>query len=137
MELNGIPSAAELLTQQFYNWEIRGRGWLIWDSPVQLEPPFRPFEGHVLPNAFFRDDGRESSLLSSMADRFLGFLGSPSPPVLDTPDNEEVEPAFKKHTEEIAEIQFSLPRDLQPAPEVFEQCLFSLAYCRNAVSFEH
>ncbi len=42
------PTVAELLTQQFYDWEIRGRGWTVYDAPVELEPPFRPFEGHQL-----------------------------------------------------------------------------------------
>lgn len=33
---------ARELTEQFYRWELRGRGWLIWPDSVQLEPPFRP-----------------------------------------------------------------------------------------------
>ena len=30
---------AERLTAQFYKWERRGRGWQVWEYPVELEPP--------------------------------------------------------------------------------------------------
>jgi hypothetical protein len=136
MEANNSASAAEQLTQQFYDWELRGRGWIVYPARVELEPPFRPFEGHVLPQNFFQDDGREASLFSSMADRLLGFLGSSHYVALPTSVAEDVEPSYTEQVEEIAEIQFSLPRDSQPSPEVFEQCVSSLAYCRAPISFE-
>jgi hypothetical protein len=112
--------------------QVEGR---FYPERVQLEPPFRPFEGHVLPQNFFQDDGREASLFSSMAGRLLGFLAD-SPVAEATAAVEEVEPNYSEDVEEIAEIQFSLPRDSQPSPEVFEQCVFSLAYCRAPISFE-
>ncbi len=42
-------SRLERLTDQFYAWERRGRGWHTWPYPVELEPPFRPFEYHYAP----------------------------------------------------------------------------------------
>ena len=33
----------EQLTEQFYRWELSGRGWRVFAEPVALEPPFRPF----------------------------------------------------------------------------------------------
>ena len=48
---------ARSLTEQFYRWELRGRGWFMWPEVVQLEPPFRPFEGHYLPSSAYVDDG--------------------------------------------------------------------------------
>src|SRR5436189_6291743 len=33
----------ESIARQFYEWERRGRGWQLFDFPVELEPPFRPF----------------------------------------------------------------------------------------------
>lgn len=130
-------SASDLLTQQFYNWEIRGRGWMVWPDPVELEPPFRPFEGHVLPPSFFTDDGRQGTFFTSIADRFRGLLGVSTPTLPD--DSAVKEPdanALTVSEEEIIELQLSLPREMQPSPDVFEQCVFSLAYCRSPISFE-
>ena len=54
-----VPTAqAQQLTQQFYEWELRGRGWKCWDYPVILEPPFRPFLFHTLFQEPITDDGR-------------------------------------------------------------------------------
>src|SRR5580698_5729733 len=33
--------AAQQVTEDFYTWELRGRGWALSPAPVQLEPPFR------------------------------------------------------------------------------------------------
>jgi hypothetical protein len=30
------------LTERFYDWELRGRGWQVWNYAVDLEPAFRP-----------------------------------------------------------------------------------------------
>ena len=40
-ELSMIPIDEEL-TEQFYSWERRGRGWQLSPCPVVLEPPFAP-----------------------------------------------------------------------------------------------
>jgi len=69
--------SAEALTRQFYEWEMRGRGWLVLDYPVTLEPPFRRFLGHFVPAALSAaDDGRRETGLSSFFDR-LKPLGPP------------------------------------------------------------
>ena len=39
----------EQLTEQFRQWELRGRGWQVFTEPVEPEPPFVPFHGHFLP----------------------------------------------------------------------------------------
>src|SRR5207245_745704 len=61
----------EQLTQQFYVWEKRGRGWKLWDCPVELEPPFRPFF-HYLPATPVLDDARKPTFFSALADKILG-----------------------------------------------------------------
>ena len=40
---------AEQLTKQFYRWELRGRGWKVFENAVSPEPPFAPFAGHFIP----------------------------------------------------------------------------------------
>src|SRR5437762_2902537 len=59
------------LTRQFYAWEKRGRGWKLWDYPIQLEPPFRPFFRY-LPAAPVFDDARKPTFFSALADKIFG-----------------------------------------------------------------
>ncbi len=66
---------AEALTRYFYDWEERGRGWLFADRPVELEPPFVPFDPPSFPGRQERvDDGRHPTLLQligkAIADAF-------------------------------------------------------------------
>ena len=56
----------EQLTEQFHRWELRGRGWQVFDEPVYPEPPFVPFYGHYLPETPVVDDGRRPTFLSSL-----------------------------------------------------------------------
>lgn len=60
----------EHLTANFYNWEKRGRGWQVWDFPVQVEPPFEPFfhatpqrsvTGRYLPKNLVRENYHQYS----------------------------------------------------------------------------
>ena len=60
-------SRSEQLTRQFYAWECRGRGWLVWDNPVYPEPPFEPFHYRV-PHVLVEDDGRQHTVFSALAD---------------------------------------------------------------------
>jgi DNA helicase HerA-like ATPase len=39
--LGPMGSAAQEVTEDFYTWELRGRGWALASAPVELEPPFR------------------------------------------------------------------------------------------------
>ena len=128
-------SVADVLTKQFYDWELRGRGWQVWDSPVEMEPPFRPFTGHHLPRDFFHDDGRLETPLSRFAKGLLGQTGQPPPP-LPEPEAEEPSPAFIEQLPDLIELQIALPVDSQPKADVFEQLLQSLHYCRRPLAFE-
>jgi hypothetical protein len=125
----------EKLTDQFYEWEIRGRGWEVWDVPVSLEPPFRPFYGHyVLPESI-PDDGRRPTLLSSLVSRLSkGLSGEQELPEIPEED-EEPEPELLLRSN-LVELQASLPATLNVSRDAIEQVLLSLAYCHEPVSFE-
>lgn len=132
------PTRQELLTQQFYDWESRGRGWVVWNSVVELEPPFRPFLGHFLPAHSVQDDGLVPTGLSRIARMLFGGSGAAAPPNLseESAEIEEPEPEPLERLGELVEWQVALPKDSQPSREVFEQCLTSLSYCRAPLVFE-
>jgi hypothetical protein len=126
----------EQLTEQFHQWEQRGRGWQVFDEPVFPEPPFRPFEGHYQPTAPVIDDGRKPTFLSSLAQKLSGKLSTEAavPPVLPEPE-EESEPTPLSR-ESLVELQASLPDKLDIHNESFEQFLLNLSLCREPIAFE-
>ena len=64
-ESHSLPSRVERLTNQFYLWEQRGRGWLLYPYPVPLEPPFQPFYHFRIP-AKPIDDRRKHNYFSQL-----------------------------------------------------------------------
>jgi hypothetical protein len=62
------------LTEQFYRWEQRGRGWQIWPEPVDLEPPFEPF--WPAGNIPIIDDGRRETLSTFDVDPLSAILAA-------------------------------------------------------------
>lgn len=82
-----LPSIAEQITESFYAWELRGRGWQVAPYPVALEPPFRYCQ--ILPQyetpSIPIDDGHRPTFLSSLFERALGRLSAPALPALPAP----------------------------------------------------
>ena len=130
---------AQKLTEQFYRWELRGRGWTVFPNTVSPEPPFRPFTGHSLPYVPPIDDGRKQTFLSSLVDKARRAI-SPDPPEAQPsslPDDEEdeVDPNWLERNE-LVELVVSLPPKHSAPREVFEQFLANLSLCREPISFE-
>src|SRR5436190_22820297 len=111
-----MVSVHEFLSEQFYRWERRGRGWQIFDHPVRPEPPFVPFHDEGFPPAPpVIDDGRRSTFLSSFVRKISQQLSSEPqqlPPVIVTDsDEEETAPEWFGRSS-IVELQTVLPAKL-------------------------
>jgi len=128
-----MASVNEQLSEQFYRWESRGRGWQVFGEPVYPEPPFVPFHGHFLAESPVVDDGRRPTMLSSLF-RKLTSPQSEAPPVIAEPE-EEPEPQSLVR-EQLIELQTFLPADLDIGREVFEQFFHNIALCQEPVAFE-
>jgi hypothetical protein len=127
-----MPPVHEQLSEQFYRWELRGRGWQVHGEPVCPEPPFIPFNDHSLPYRPTTDDGRRPTLFSAL---YQKLAGPPSaPPVIPEPE-EEPEP-MSLIRDNLVELQVSLPSDLDISRDAFEQFLLSLSLCHEPVAFE-
>src|ERR1017187_3295950 len=126
----------EQLTEQFHQWEQRGRGWQVFDEPVFPEPPFRPFEGHYQPAAPPVDDGRKPTFLSSLVQKMSGKLSTEAaaPPIL--PELQEESEPTPLIRESLVELQASLPDKLDIPKEAFEQFLLNLSLCHEPIAFE-
>ena len=119
-------------TQAFYAWELRGRGWARYPSPVVLEPPFVEFSGHQALHAVARDDARRHTWLSSLVERLRGQ------PEAEGQDLEEVDPAPVPSSRdgEIRELLLSLPRDTRVSTAMLHGWLQSLSTVSAPLGFE-
>ncbi len=120
------PTLPEHLTEQFYAWELRGRGWQEFSSAVALEPPYVPFPGYFLPP--IKDDGHRPGL--------LGRLLAPALPAEEPLELEEPEPEAFESEESLVECVVSLPRDEAVKAESAERFLLSLSGAELPLAFE-
>lgn len=124
---------SQRLTEDFYRWEIRGRGWLVWDYPVEIEPPFVPFWGHNLaPRKRRVDDGHHPSLLASIASIFKGA----PPPIVEEKTKEIASPAYKRPRSSLIEVQVCLPTDYRMNAPIMERLLMCCMWVSTPLSFE-
>jgi hypothetical protein len=131
-----MESLHEQLSQQFYKWEERARGWQVFPEPVAPEPPFRPFPGHYLPNTPCIDDGHRPTVLGWLVQGLSRKLRTePEAPPLIQEEEEEPQPVALER-DSLVELQTFLPTDLKVSREDFEQFLFGLSLCHEPVAFE-
>lgn len=134
-----IPSVVEQLTLNFYLWERRGRGWDVWDYPVNLEPPFKPFGFHSVQTSEIQfDDGRKPTFLSSLIDRLKESKEiSNESTVLQPLDSEnDVLPVVFSNGSEIKELGVLFPTISKISRDYAEHFLLSLSSFQSPVSFE-
>lgn len=146
-ETDGFETFEESVSRQFYEWERRGRGWRVYDYPVDLEPPFRPFIFLESPEAPVIDDGRIPGFFSGL---FGESQSSPSTSL--SLSSEAIETEYRKrlaeldepefcsyYAEEFNEIRLVLPNDHNSGnitKAVTEQFLHSLSFASHPISFE-
>ncbi len=131
-------SPIEFLTEEFYAWERRGRGWLTWPEPVELEPPFRPcFIPRPAPAPGSLDDGRKSTFLSKFTDRIIGASNNSSGEDEDVAQlTDEPEAELWYGHEELSELLVAVPPDLDIARESAEQFLLAVPKAAGSIAFE-
>ena len=116
------------LTRRFYEWERRGRGWDLYDSPVALEPPlvFPDWHGGKEPS---RDDTRRPHWLKHLLTR--------RPQSGEQPEPEEPTPAtFQWGPDSPVEYSILVPEGVKIAPERSLAWIESLRLAEAPVAFE-
>ncbi len=133
-----LPSLAEELTANFYLWEKRGRGWQVWDGPVELEPPFEQFFHSRSIERSPIDDGRKPGFLKSLFGKLKGASEKSRSLIpsqfIDT--DYRLTPSSFSSSSPLIEISVSLPPDQRVNSEMAEQFLLSLCYCSFPLAFE-
>lgn len=141
-------SLETLVAAAFSRWEMSGRGWQLYDFPVELEPPFCSFANLLnAPEPPVFDDGRHSTFWSRLAE---GVLGKPAADhssalvlyrqqLMDFQAN--LVEAFNVRVcpyldAEFVELQLILPKEMKTAKGAAENLLLSFTYLSCPVSFE-
>lgn len=129
-------TTAEYFTCQFYLWESRGRGWLLADRPVHLEPPFIPFVRH-LPKPTYVDDGRRPTFISNL----IESLSRKKKQTIEAQDDffldyETIEPFAYTEESNLSALQVKLPKERLVIPENMKALLTMLSSAYSPVSFE-
>ncbi|HIG27429.1 MAG TPA: hypothetical protein EYQ50_06395 [Verrucomicrobiales bacterium] len=124
----------------FYEWEARGRGRLLWERPVRVEPPFVPFNRDT---SFSEpiDDGQIETFGSKLSHWLTRPLGQQTNSVAgdktEKPAQDEEEfPEPDDTSDSVVEISVALPQSSTVSCELAEQFLLSLQQCRYPISFE-
>jgi hypothetical protein len=127
-----MPIAHEYYSAQFQKWEVRGRGWQVFDEPVKPEPPFVPFRHTPMSETPVADNGSRPSLLGSL---FRKALVPKAPSIAPEPE-EEPQPEPLARDDALTELQVTLPADLDIAQDSMERLFRNLSVCREPVAFE-
>jgi hypothetical protein len=130
-----MPSVHEQLSEQFYRWEERGRGWQVFKEPIYPEPPFVPFDGHHLSEEPTIDNGRVPTLFSSLWHKVTTPIASKAKPPQEQEPEKESKPATLIR-EPVVELQVALPAELDIATESLEQFFANVALCEEPIAFE-
>lgn len=134
-----ISSQAESLTRQFYRWEQRGRGWNVWDDPVEIEPPFVPFFfSSYRGRSDIIDDGRKPTFLSSLFDslRETSSPGDEHDGAVADEFPDDIQPTPLADVPPVCELTVSPLQDGRVTSEQLDQYLLSLSSCDFPVTFE-
>jgi len=126
-------------TLDFYLWEIRGRGWDLSDSEVELEPPFETF--HYSPDAILSSlSDPKDVFLSSLVEGFLDGLKSPErvpfKSVFDSDSGTAIDTIEDAQDSKPIILPFKVSPDEMIEVDQLEQFLISLSYSKRPVGFE-
>ncbi len=135
INLNNL-TLTEQLTANFYNWEKWGRGWQVWEYPVELEPPFEHFY-HQQPQSAQSplDDGRKPGLLEK-AIKHLKNSSQKENTHNDIDTYLDLEPQAFTGQSNLKEITISLSAKQKISIDSVEQFLLNLSYSSSPISFE-
>lgn len=138
--MSGVNDRAIALTEEFYAWEFRGRGWDTWPYRVPVEPPFRPFLAHgVHLGPPSTDDGRKHTPLSMFVKTLRNAVsGRRRADVLPAYEAlEEPTPDEPPEPEPYTELLLLAPSDLSLRDGENESLLLSIASATTSpVAFE-
>lgn len=124
-------SISECISAQFYEWEQRGRGWLLANKPIELEPPFEPFFVRPFQKPYV-DDGKRPTIFQ----KFAASLKTHEKEEFELLEQMQFELFSNEHLSELYAFKVSIHKKGSNTLVISEQLLLALSYCSYDVSFE-
>jgi hypothetical protein len=122
-------SLVEQATINFYQWESRGRGYYLFNHPIELEPPYIPFEHVSLSQSPYYDDGKVTLL-----GRLKTLLGDDTKEQED--EVEEILPIAINPQPKLLCLRISFPKGFEVSLTSMNELLKLLHFSDNSFSFE-
>jgi hypothetical protein len=131
-----MSNLQDQLTEHFYNWESLGRGGVLFDQPVSIEPSYFKFShsGHQVGSSL--DDGKVPSLLTSLINSVRNLF---STEVLEDEDLEQEEYStdhFDPTNRHLKGFRFSFAKDFETHVGHVVELFNALSYSEYQLSFE-
>ncbi|AUP79122.1 type IV secretory system conjugative DNA transfer family protein [Flavivirga eckloniae] len=126
-------TASEQATLYFYEWEYWNRGYNHFDTPIDIEPPYLPFQHRTYTNPVI-DDGRVPALFTSIKKLIVPQQKE------EKQENESLslEPNFLQFNEQPTLVGFSISfhqgQEIIPLRNI--EFLNMLSFTAHLVSFE-
>lgn len=125
-------TGAEKLTAQFYGWERRGRGWLVYGKPVDIEPPFEYFSRGSTLAQTASDDG----YVPNIFERLDKWLSGPDKKAKLEMKPDRLVPMAPTAEGALRVLGLTMPRGEKVHAEAGECLLLMLSPAKCPVSFE-
>lgn len=127
-------NASEQATLNFYQWEYRYRGYYHFDTPIDIEVPYKSFRHATYSNSPIEDDGRVPSLFKS----FTKLLAPPKEKKEPAEEVAEIQPHFLAFDSKpnLVGVLLSFPKGTEIQPNRNIEFLNMLSFTDNLLSFE-
>lgn len=114
--------------EHFYNWEIKGRGYILFDYPIYIEPTYRPFYHSFVSNEAYIDDGKVPTF-------FKRLFGS-NREVIKEEEEEERPPKQFEYNPFLKQINICFPKIPDFDDSLSLEFLNMLGESEEQISFE-
>ncbi|HEY5591310.1 MAG TPA: type IV secretion system DNA-binding domain-containing protein [Paludibacter sp.] len=117
---------SQFAVENFYDWEIKGRGYLLFSYPVNLEPTFREFY-HSYGNTDYVDDGKVPTFFEKLF---------PQKKIVTKEEFEERPPKAFEYSPFLKQLKISFPSKPDFDDSLIIEFLNMLSESDGQISFE-
>ena len=124
---------SEQATLNFYTWEYWGRGHYLFETPVEIEPPYQNFQHKVYTPRKRIDDGQVPGLFATIKNLIIPEKEVPKAQV-----EQEVLPIYMETNQvpELVGFSISFPTGQDITPQISQELLTMLTFTEHPISFE-
>lgn len=131
-----MKTRSEQLTEHFYRWEGLGRGGVLFDDPVHLEPVYLPFSRDQENEQEYIDDGKVPSLLSRIFSLAKGLIFDDESHDRTQEKQYPLDSNFDTPDRTLVGLKFCFQRAAEISPRLFIELFSTLSHIHYHLSFE-